>query len=150
MSVMGEDTVVYKKAILRGTGDSWDGFKTPTKHVIVKLLIPAGTAYVKPSGKTTGWDGYPLRPYDLRDERKSRAARAKVLGVYTITNPKDALCALGRKATRWAKSQCDSKFVYRPGRYVEPRRLFDSDEGERCASGVHFFFALEDALAYDL
>lgn len=43
----------------------------------------------------------------------------------------------------------DWQFAYEPGKTVKPKNGFCTSD-EQCSDGIHFFFNLVDALAYDL
>lgn len=77
-----------------------------------------------------------------RDERKMRASKAIVHGIYSIAKGvygMDVSCG---------RSLHDESFVYRPGATVEPKYTFSMDDAQ-CASGIHFFLNFNDAYLYN-
>lgn len=89
--------------------------------VIAKLLIPADAKRTSATG------------------RKCRASEAVVLALYD----KD-----GNEITE-ARSNYDNDFVYRVGETVKPKKPFDDNRWDECASGIHFFVTREEAERYE-
>jgi len=75
--------------------------------------------------------------------RKCRCDKAKVLGIWTITENGE----LGDEL-QTAISQHDNDFVYRVGETVVPNEPFCEDRWNECASGIHFFINRQEALEY--
>lgn len=94
-------------------------------YCIVNLVIPKG-AVIRVKEDALGWPG---------KSRKMRASQALVHSVVTLR---------GRQL-KSAYSWYDWKTNYLPGGTVLPRRHFDTSDVE-CASGIHFYTELRDAL----
>lgn len=108
------------------------------KHglVLVNLVIPIGARINAPKKVFTA-----LPEYD-RAKRKMRASEAIVRSMHKCNRFHQPLgkCSV-------AYSGQDSTFVYRPGETVKPKEGFD-EQTTVCASGIHFFLNVIDALDY--
>ena len=92
------------------------------KHVLVKLLVPEDAKRSSAFGK------------------KCRCSKAKVLGFYE-PDGREIRYALT------ARSIYEGSFVYRKWATVSASD-FDPDRFNECASGIHFFYEMEDAVDY--
>lgn len=95
------------------------------KYVYAKLLIPADA---KRSSACTN---------------KCRASKAKVLGFYDIDGN-----LLKIRTARSVYQYDRTQFVYTVGEVAVPRKPFDENRFEECASGIHHFMTFEEATAY--
>ena len=119
----------------------------PYRRCIVALRIPVGEKiYVQP-----------LMYYDSIDNRKMRASKAYVEKQFVIgpsnqffkgnyDNTIDFKLDLYYESTE-TTSVRDITFVYQTGNFVSPAYPF-YDKNVVCASGIHFFVNLTDALYY--
>jgi hypothetical protein len=104
--------------------------------VITNLTIPVGAKVYAPDfafNEDHADDGY--RCHD----RKMRASEAIVHSSATM---------YAQKPVAVARSGWDSSFKYAAGKTIKPRGDFDMD-GDQCASGIHFFLNLQDAIEYN-
>lgn len=118
---------ILKNTIVPQVG-AFTAFKILECGRIAKLHIPA-------SAKRVGC----MIAEDSNGERKCRASAAKVLSI-TSTN--------GKVKYKTGRSRHDYKFMYRVGKTVKPRQVFNTDPMVQCASGIHFFISREEAVAY--
>lgn len=93
---------------------------------IIKLLIPDDA---KRSSGTS---------------RKCRCNKAVVLEIWDI-NP--VTMTLGKRHKK-AVSKVDNKFIYMEGETIVPKSPFDEDRWKECASGIHFFINMQEAIEY--
>ena len=101
---------------------------------IANLIIMEGESiWIHPYAFAgSGWAG-------SWNERKMRATSAYVHSIHSV-DP-------GNRSVRQAKSWFDPTFVYKVGEVVRPKFDF-SFEQNTCASGIHFFVELNDALDF--
>lgn len=111
--------IAWKKCV------KYDPTRSSCKNVYAKLLIPADA---KRSSACSN---------------KCRASKAKVLGFYDINEkPLNIRTAV-------SMYQYDSTpFVYKVGEVAVPRKPFDENRFEDCASGIHHFMTFEEAAKY--
>lgn len=103
---------------------------------IVNMIIPVGeTIFVYD-------EAYKEISSFSRDNRKMRATKAYVHSIVRKHDHKQLTCGYSDYMSWNSKV-----FRYRVGRNVKPRLPF-SMKWEQCASGIHFFVNLDDALAY--
>ena len=93
------------------------------KKVYAKLLIPADAQR------------------SSAHSNKCRASKAKVLGFYNEDGKRIKL----KKARSW----WDESFIYTVGKTVEPTLPYIKDRYTECASGIHHFMTLDDAVAWN-
>lgn len=98
------------------------------RFVIVKLEIPADAQRSSAGGD---WE-----------EVKCRASKAKVLSIYGY------LMNWKRVRLKEAVSIHDKDFVYKVGEVVKPRKKFEKNRFEECASGIHHFMTRQEAIDY--
>jgi len=76
--------------------------------------------------------------------RKCRASEAKVLGMWPIIDDKPDF----EHPIDVAQSCYDSGFKYAVGEIVRPQFAYCENPYEECASGIHFFITMQEALDY--
>jgi hypothetical protein len=109
-----------KFSIVPETG-AFEGWKKCCHGDLVHLRIPADA-----------------KRSNAPDGRKCRASKAKVLGIYSHNGSSKLM----------TYSRYESDFKYQIGKLVKPRRKFEDDWTQECASGIHFFLTQEEAKAY--
>lgn len=125
----GKKIIGWKKALVV-KNHFRDEYSTGEKLCLIKLEIPVNTQRLQPSNY------------------KCRASRAKVLGIYEITQGDYKLRCDETKLVEEAYSRRDSNFRYRVGKIVKPTVPFDKRFSMDCTSGIHFFLTKEEALKY--
>jgi len=100
---------------------SFTAFKKLSSDLIAELII---SAHAKRSSATT---------------RKCRASEAKVVKIWNYKT---------NKVFKSGVSQYDNNFIYEVGKTVKPIDNFDEDRWNLCASGIHFFMTLQEAVDY--
>lgn len=100
---------------------SFTAFKKLRNNLIAELIIPAKA---KRSSATT---------------RKCRASEAKVVKIWNYKT---------NEVFEKGVSQHDSDFIYEVGKTVKPTEKFDENRWDECASGIHFFMTLQEAIDY--
>lgn len=134
---------VYKR--LQVTRNS----RSQYSYAVAKLWLPKGTSVVL-------FDGH------LRNDRKCRASRAKVVSIRAVSNPyasnpyasnpyaSPALTPYRLKRAMSLYQPSGGDFlIYEVGKMVYPDSFNDS-RGAVCTNGLHFFQTEEDALHYQL
>ena len=122
---------------------------SPYRRCIVALRIPVGEKiYVQP-----------MMYYDSLDSRKMRASKAYVEKQFVIGhtcrffngNNNDADTIAFELASYYETTETtsvrDITFLYKTGNFVRPKQPF-YNKNAVCASGIHFFVNLTDALYY--
>lgn len=125
------DQIVPMRCPKKGEYTAWkkcrryDPKRRKSTYVYAKLLIPADA---KRSSACS---------------EKCRASKAKVLGFYDINgNP------LKIRTAHSVYQYDDREFVYKVGEVAVPRKPFDENRFEECASGIHHFMTFEEATNY--
>jgi len=125
---------VIRHNCVKGKLTGWKWARTKAlRFVLIKLSIPADAHVIRSSVRT--------------GNAKHRASKAKVLGLWRFKyeyNFKYGQLSRG-KATQIAYSDYDRTFNYKKGKFLVPRRGFDTDKNLICASGIHFY--LEEQIA---
>lgn len=125
MYVVTKDLLAFKKVCI-----SRDRFLS-SEQAVVNLVIPKGALIYAPP---MNFD----RACDWVDYRKMRASEAHVHSIVSTQ---------GRRQIGIGYSAFISSFTYRPGTTVRPRAGF-SQRPVACASGIHFFLNVRDAIDY--
>lgn len=102
----------------------WHIQGTETDFVIVKLLIPEDALRTSATG------------------RKCRCSKAVVLDIQDA----DGVSLADKNIT--AFSNYDPGFEYSIGSVVTPKKPFDENRWNECASGIHFFITRDEAIDY--
>lgn len=104
------------------------------RHVIVTLRIKKGTRVNIPRAVNSSTS--------MRAQRKCRAALATVIAIHRYRQG-----GIKGAKLKTAVSQWDNAFTYHIGKPVRPTKAF-SRRTEICASGIHFYHSLNDALRH--
>lgn len=86
---------------------------------------------------------------------KCRASSAKVLGIYALPEGHQDVeeCLLKRRKTAMAhrgRTNRKHRFTYCVGKTVKPKKKFEKNHRQTCASGIHFFLTVQEAVDYNL
>ena len=107
------------------------GYKKLAGGEIVTLRIPENAHAVKAACYS--------------EEHKVRASHAEVL---KIEIPVYDAKYVTENDSYVGRSMYDLRFIYKKGKTVWPRKPFDLNPTEDCASGIHFFLKRKDAENY--
>lgn len=109
-----------------------------------KSRVLTRTEILPREGEVIGWkkcrDGVVVK---LRITPKAK--RSNALGRKCRASEAEVLKIIGAKV---AYSKHDADFEYEVGKTVKPRKKWDPNRFEECASGIHFFLTREEAEAY--
>lgn len=109
---------------------------------LVNLTIPVGAlVYVRGMAFVT-------ERSHASEQRKMRASAAIVHSIWRFGRVYDHINKTNIRAyeeVQFARSRHDPHFTYRPGERVVPCNSFSMD-WDACASGIHFFLNVRDAL----